>query len=263
MTDLDAVRGFWENHINNEYYTRADRGSTAYFAEIETRRYRHHYHLVELFDALRATSLADKTLLEVGCGIGIDTVALARLGFREVVGVDLTGAAIAIAQQRAAREHIDNVRFEVANGEHLAFPNASFDFVYSFGVIHHTPSIVNAIAEIHRVLKPGGRALVMIYHRHSLVDLIHRIFRLPYESPRDLKDHCPVVNRYTRQEARALFASFADVRIHTDYPFTYGMRPLTFFWPASVKRLLGRAIGWHLMIDARKGAFVPPGSECG
>lgn len=165
MTRLDTVRGFWEDHVNNEYYTDAERGSSAYFSEIEAKRYRHHYHLVELFEQLRGESLTDKNLLEVGCGVGIDTVALARLGFREVVGIDLTEAAIRIARQRAATEGLARVRFEVANGEQLAFPDASFDFVYSFGVIHHTPSIQNAIAEIRRVLRPGGRAVVMIYHQ--------------------------------------------------------------------------------------------------
>jgi hypothetical protein len=92
----------------------------------------------------------------------------------------------------------------------------------------------------------------MIYHRHSLVDVVHRLLRLPYESPRHLRDHCPVVNRYTRAEARALFAAFTSVHVQTDYPFTYGMRHFSRFIPIAVQRALGRAIGWHLMIDARK-----------
>lgn len=254
MATLDAVRGFWESHVNNEYYTDSSRGSAAYFADIEAKRYRYHYHLVDLFAQLRAEGVADKRALEVGCGIGIDTVSLARLGFREVVGVDLTAAAIAVARQRATSEQYTNVRYETANAEALPFPASSFDCVYSFGVIHHTPSIHHALAEIHRVLVPGGRALIMIYHRHSLVDLIHRLFNLPYESPRDLGDHCPVVNRYSRDEASALLIDFENVRIHADYPFTYGMRHLSRFVPVSMQRALGHSIGWHLMIDARKPA---------
>ena len=96
--------------------------------------------------------------------------------------------------------------------------------------------------------------MVMIYHRHSLVNLVHTMLRLPYESPRSLQDHCPIVNRYTRREARALFSAFAKINIHTDYPFTYGMRYVTGFLPILFKRILGRGIGWHLMIDARKAA---------
>jgi ubiquinone/menaquinone biosynthesis C-methylase UbiE len=252
MVSVDLVREFWDQHVNNEYYTGADRGSPEYFAQITAQRYRYHYHLNELFERLGYMNLSEKNLLEIGCGIGIDTIKLASLGFREVVGIDLSGTAVDIARTHAGLKKMTNVRFERANGEKLALPNDTFDFVYSFGVIHHTPSIENAIGEIHRVLKPGGRAIVMVYHRHSLVNWVHILFRLPFESPRNLKDHCPVVNRYTRCEARSLFDGFDKVQIRTDYPFTYGMRHVTFFWPTSVKRLIGAAIGWHLMIDAVK-----------
>jgi ubiquinone/menaquinone biosynthesis C-methylase UbiE len=252
MVDINIVNDFWEHHINNEYYTRADRQSPKYFSEIKAKRYKHHYHLLELFDLLRADQLASKNLLEIGCGIGIDTLTLAALGFKEVVGVDLSETAIGIASNNAKAKNIGNVRFERANGENLNFPANNFDFVYSFGVIHHTPSINRAVAEIHRVLKPGGLAMIMIYHRHSFVNFVHIAFRLPYESPHSLKDQCPIVNRYSRREARELFAMFADTTMHTDYPFTYGMRYCTFFLPICAKRIFGRAIGWHLMIKARK-----------
>jgi ubiquinone/menaquinone biosynthesis C-methylase UbiE len=257
MVSVDLVRNFWDQHVNNEYYTSADRGSPEYFAQIAAQRYHYHYHLVELFERLSEMNLSEKNLLEIGCGIGIDTIRLASLGFREVVGLDLSATAVDIARTHAKLKNITTVHFETANGEELTLPNNTFDFVYSFGVIHHTPSIETAIAEIHRVLKPGGTAIVMLYHRHSLVNWVHILFRLPFESPRDLKDHCPVVNRYTRQEAKSLFHEFDKVRIRTDYPFTYGMRHLTFFWPTFVKRLIGTAIGWHLMIDAVKRIQSP------
>jgi ubiquinone/menaquinone biosynthesis C-methylase UbiE len=246
-----AASGSRTSTTNTTPTPHADRSSI--FAEIEAKRYRYHYHLTDLFAELRATDLSRQRAIEIGCGIGIDTVSLARLGFREVVGVDLTAAAIAVARQRALDEGIRNVRYDTANAEALPFPDASFDCAYSFGVIHHTPSIHNALTEIHRVLVPGGRALIMIYHRQSLVDLVHQLFHLPYESPRNLGDQCPVVNRYTRSEARALFDGFTDIRDHTDYPFTYGMRHVSRLVPISIQRALGRAIGWHLMIDAGIG----------
>ena len=251
--DLRGVKSFWEQHVNNEYYTREERGTEDYFAEIERRRYAYHYHLPELFERIASRGTADKRLLEIGSGIGIDTLQLAKLGFREVVAVDLTESAIEIATQRAAREGLSNVRFGIGNAEELDFEDGFFDAVYSFGVIHHTPDMARAVSEIHRVLKPGGRAYIMIYHSRSLVAAIHQIFRLPYESPKDLKDHCPVVLRSTRQSARTLFGAFSEVGIHSDYPFTYGMRIMSRWIPVAVQRGLGRWIGWHLMIDARKG----------
>src|SRR5207245_4997879 len=53
------------------------------------------------------------------------------------------------------------------DAENLDFNDNSFDLVYSHGVLHHTPDTARAVREIHRVLRPGGRAVVMLYHRNS------------------------------------------------------------------------------------------------
>ena len=242
---VDTVHDFWQSHINNEYYTGAERASDSYFNDIEERRYRTHYHLPELFESMDGT---DQRLLEVGCGIGVDSIQLAKRGF-QVTAVDLTENALAVARQFAARREA-TVDFRLGNAEGLDFPDESFDAVYSFGVLHHTPDIERSVAEVHRVLRPGGRAYVMLYHRNSLVNLMHWALRLPYESPRDRKDHCPVVYTFSRSGVRELFRDFASVEVHSDYPFTYGFGPLTTKLPLGVRRRLGRVIGWHLMISA-------------
>lgn len=242
---LESVKKFWESHVNNEYYTAHGRGSPAYFEEIERRRYRWHYHLRRMFDELRGSS---GRLLEIGCGIGVDSVQLARCGF-QVTGLDLTESAIEVAGRFAAARGVE-VDFRVGNGEQLEFEDQTFDAVYSFGVLHHTPAIEKAVAEVRRVLKPGATAYVMLYHRNSLVNFVHWLLRLPYESPRHLKDHCPVVYTFTRKSAARLFQDFSRVEINTDYPLTYGFRKFTFWVPETVQRLVGRWIGWHLMIRA-------------
>ena len=165
---VDTVHDFWQSHINNEYYTGAERASDSYFNDIEERRYRTHYHLPELFESMDGT---DQRLLEVGCGIGVDSIQLAKRGF-QVTAVDLTENALAVAKQFAARREA-TVDFRLGNAEGLDFPDESFDAVYSFGVLHHTPDIERSVAEVHRVLRPGGRAYVMLYHRNSLVNLMH------------------------------------------------------------------------------------------
>jgi ubiquinone/menaquinone biosynthesis C-methylase UbiE len=244
---VDTVRTFWSGHINNEYYTDAERASDAYFDQIELRRYRTHYHLPELFESLDGQ---DRRLLEVGCGIGVDSIQLAKRGF-QVTAVDLTENALTVARQFAARRGVA-VDFRLGNAEKLDFPDESFDAVYSFGVLHHTPDIERSVAEVHRVLRPGGTAYVMLYHRDSLVNLVHRALRLPYESPNDRKDHCPVVYTFSRRGVRELFRDFSSVEVHADYPFTYGFGPLTTKLPLGVRRRAGRAFGWHLMITAMR-----------
>jgi ubiquinone/menaquinone biosynthesis C-methylase UbiE len=244
---VHSVQSFWEGHVNNEYYTDEERASVAYFDEIRERRYRWHYHLRELFDELAGS---DGDLLEIGCGIGVDSIELARCGFR-VTGIDLTQAAIDIAKQHAAHRQVE-IAFQRGNAEALEFSDNAFDAVYSFGVLHHTPNMRRAISEVHRVLKPGGTAFVMLYHRFSIVEQVHKLFRIPYESPKNLKDHCPVVYRISRKDAAEYFGDFGKVEITADYPFTYGFRYLTFWMPAPLKKWLGRSIGWHLMIRAVK-----------
>jgi ubiquinone/menaquinone biosynthesis C-methylase UbiE len=244
---VEAVKQFWEQHVNNEYYTSEARGTREYFDEIAIRRYRWHYHLRDLFAQLSGQS---GKLLEIGCGIGVDSVELAKCGF-DVTAVDLTETAIDVARTHARLRGVD-IDFRVGNAERLAFPEDTFDVVYSFGVLHHTPDTAAAVEDVRRVLKPGGRAFVMLYHKRSLVNLVHRLFNLPYESPRSLKDHCPVVRTYTRAEVRELFADFDQCELTVAYPFTYGMRFLTFWIPRPLERWLGRRIGWHLMIRAIK-----------
>ena len=258
---VDTVRDFWQAHINNEYYTDAERASDSYFDEIEQRRYATHYHLPELFASMdgagngaasggRPPQTPPKTILEIGCGIGVDSIQLAKRGYA-VTAVDLTENALAVARQFAAQRGVA-VDFRLGNAEGLDFPDQSFDAVYSFGVLHHTPDIERSVAEVHRVLRPGGTAYVMLYHRDSLVNLVHRALRLPYESPTDRQDHCPVVYTFSRGGVRRLFRGFSAVEVHADYPFTYGFGPLTTKTPLALRRPLGRAIGWHLMITAKR-----------
>lgn len=244
---VDAVRDFWQAHVNNEYYTDAERASDSYFDEIEQRRYQTHYHLPELFASLDGQG---QRLLEVGCGIGVDSIQLARRGF-EVTAVDLTENALEVARQFARRRGV-SIDFRQGNAEGLDFPDESFDAVYSFGVLHHTPDIAKSVAEVHRVLRPGGTAYVMLYHRDSLVNLVHRALRLPYESPADRSDHCPVVYTFGRRGVRRLFRDFPRVDVRCAYPFTYGFGPLATRLPPGVRRPLGRAVGWHLMITAER-----------
>jgi ubiquinone/menaquinone biosynthesis C-methylase UbiE len=246
-TTVQTVKDFWESHVNNEYYTDAARASDEYFREIEERRYSTHYHLRDLFASLAGSR---GRLLEVGCGIGVDSIQLAKCGFT-VTAVDLTENALQVAKEFAEHRDVE-IDFQLGNAERLEFADKTFDAVYSFGVLHHTPDIEAAVGEVRRVLEPGGTAYVMLYHTWSLVNLVHRLFRLPYESPKDRDDHCPVVYTFSRREVRRLFREFSHVSVRADYPFTYGFGPLCTRLPLWLRRPLGWAIGWHLMITAKR-----------
>src|SRR5262249_35813955 len=109
-----------------------------------------------------------KRVLEVGVGMGADHAEWARRAPSYLAGVDLTPRAIEMTGARLEMSSLTS-DLKVADAEHLPFEDASFDIVYSWGVLHHTPDTPSAVREVLRVLKPGGQARVMLYHKHGLV----------------------------------------------------------------------------------------------
>jgi SAM-dependent methyltransferase len=158
----DRVRAFWQAHPCGEKFSDAEPGTPEFFARVEAHRYAKEWHIPEAADFANARGLR---VLEIGCGMGTDGAQFADAG-ADYTGVDLTEAAIDLARKKFEVSGLKG-EFRVADAEKLDFADESFDIVYSHGVLHHTPDIESAIAEIHRVLRTGGRAIVMLYHRGS------------------------------------------------------------------------------------------------
>jgi ubiquinone/menaquinone biosynthesis C-methylase UbiE len=108
-----------------------------------------------------------RDVLEIGVGLGADHQRFAEAG-ATLHGIALTPRAVEHTQRRLRAFDLSS-SLAVGDGEHLAFPDGGFDLVYSWGVIHHSPDTAAAAREIHRVLKPGGTAKVMIFHTWSMV----------------------------------------------------------------------------------------------
>jgi len=158
----DRVRDFWQNHPCGTKFADAQPGSRRFYELVEQHRYEKEWHIPEAagFDETK-----NLHVLEVGCGLGTDGAQFAKAG-ADYTGIDLTEAAVNLARRRFELSDLPG-DFRVADAERLDFPNTSFDLVYSHGVLHHTPDTAGAIREIHRVLRPGGRAVIMLYHRDS------------------------------------------------------------------------------------------------
>ena len=108
-------------------------------------------------------ALVGKRCLDVGCGGGRYTIAMARMGAELVVGMDVGAAGVADARGRAAELGEARVAFQQGSALQLPFPDHAFDFVCCSGVLHHTPGVERGLAEVHRVLRPGGRAYLLLY----------------------------------------------------------------------------------------------------
>ncbi len=116
---------------------------------------------------LRAPESAGRRVLEVGLGYGTVAERLARAG-ADYHGLDIADGPVAMA--RARLERVPGARpDQVQSGSVLDLPFAegSFDRVVSIGCLHHTGDLSRAIAEVRRVLAPGGELLLMVYNRRS------------------------------------------------------------------------------------------------
>jgi ubiquinone/menaquinone biosynthesis C-methylase UbiE len=156
------VHDFWQANPCGAKFTDAEIGSREFFDAVERHRYATESHIPAVIDFPR---WRDRDVIEVGCGLGTDAINFARNGAR-YTGVDLTEASIALVEKRFALEGL-SARLRVADAEALPFEDESFDLFYSHGVLHHTPDTQRAIDEAHRVLRPGGTAMVMLYHKGS------------------------------------------------------------------------------------------------
>jgi len=212
-----------------------------------------------------------KHVLEIGVGLGADHRRFAENG-AITTGIDLTERAI--EHTRTRLEHY-GLRSDINLGdaEQLAFTNESFDLVYSWGVIHHSPDTSQVVKEIYRVLKSGGQAKVMIYHKWSIVGFMlwFRYGLLSFRPQITLSDiysqqlESPGTKAYSVAEAMNLFSQFADVKIttyltHADLLTSgAGQRHEGFLlvlarmlWPRWLLKKLFSKLGLFMLIEAKK-----------
>jgi ubiquinone/menaquinone biosynthesis C-methylase UbiE len=245
-------------------------GTREYFDEVEARKYfvEPHIPLFAEFDRW-----ADKRVLEVGCGIGTDSINFARAGAR-LTAVELSSESLRVAKRRADVMGVaDRIDFVQANAEELTSTLAgeTYDLVYSFGVIHHTPRPDRALGEMHALTAAGGTLKLMVYHRRSWKVFWIMARQEPgrlWKTDEVVAKHseaqtgCPVTFTYTRENARQLVerAGFRIRDLQVDHVFPYRIpdyiqyryvREPYFRWmPEPLFRAFERRFGWHLMVTA-------------
>jgi SAM-dependent methyltransferase len=196
----ERVRAFWQAHPCGTKFSDAEMGTREFFERVEAHRYEKEWHIPAAANFAAARGLR---VLEIGCGLGTDGAQFARAG-ADYTGIDLTEASIELARKRFELAGLRG-EFRVADAEQLDFADNAFDLVYSHGVLHHTPDTARAVREIHRVLKPGGRAIVMLYHRGSYnyrigIRILRRAGAGLLKSERGIK----IVNRLTGEPIESL-----------------------------------------------------------
>jgi 2-polyprenyl-3-methyl-5-hydroxy-6-metoxy-1,4-benzoquinol methylase len=291
-TVKDSIRQWWASnpmtygleHGRTDY---ADEGGKQKSIDLTTREFFDHADKVfyswneprhsatdkfgKIFDFERYRG---KRVLEIGCGMGCMAMNWAQHG-ADVTAVDLNPVAISQTRRRFESYGLAGDIRE-ADAENLAFEDNTFDFVYSWGVLHHTPRTQKTIEEVHRVLKPGGRTGVMLYHRNSFlfryqVQFIEGFLNMEsrFLSAVELgsrygdgerQEGNPHTWPITVREAhRDLFWQFSDVDVDvfgTDVPWmiNHWLPDFAARLPRNWVDALCRRYGWSLWITGEKPA---------
>jgi ubiquinone/menaquinone biosynthesis C-methylase UbiE len=163
-------------------------------------------------------SAAGKKVLEIGVGMGADYLEWLKVG-AQATGIDISKVSIARARRRCELAGYNNVAdLRVADAENLPFADNSFDLVYSYGVMHHSPDTVRCIQEARRVLRPGGEARIMLYHHPSVTGLLLWLrYGIWWRKSlrQSVYDHLesPGTKTYTQREALDLMQGFCDLKL--------------------------------------------------
>jgi ubiquinone/menaquinone biosynthesis C-methylase UbiE len=159
---LSEVNAFWNTEACGTHFVPESKDLFDFYAKFREQRYRTEWHIPLLVPFSDARG---KSVLEIGTGNGADAAMFALNG-AHYTGVDLTEAALEATRKHFAVLELRGT-FQRENAEQLSFADETFDWVYSHGVLHHTPHPQKAIDEVWRVLKPNGRAIIMLYHKRS------------------------------------------------------------------------------------------------
>jgi ubiquinone/menaquinone biosynthesis C-methylase UbiE len=259
----DQVQNQWnQNPVGSQHAQGSQPHTLDWFLEVE--RHRYGVYAPWMHDVMEFGQHPGQDVLEIGGGIGTDLAQFARNGSR-VTDIDLAAGHLQLAQENFQLRGLTG-RFIHHDAETLPFDDASFDVVYSNGVLHHTPNTRAVVREIRRVLRPGGRAIIMLYAENSLhywrklvwlfgikQGLLDRFSMGEIMSrtvERSANEARPLVKVYTPERARSLFGEFGQVDVVQRQMEPYEL-------PAALRWALGsieRRFGWNLIIKADKTA---------
>ena len=261
------VHDFWNEASCGERLYLTDMDKSGYQAHSEM-RYKLEPYILE-FANFR--EMVGKKVLEIGVGLGADHQKFAEVG-ANLYGIDLTERAVNHTRQRLEIFSLSS-NLKVMDAENLDFPDESFDCVYSWGVLHHSPDTKKAISEVWRVLRRGGIAKIMVYNKWSMVGFMlwvrYGLFRFrPWISMQTIYSRyleSPGTKAYSKNGAHEIFSQFSNVKIHTVLThgdllesdagqrhrgiFLYLARKI---WPRMLIRKLFPNAGLFMLIEGRK-----------
>lgn len=253
---LSDVRAFWNSRPCNLRHSNAPVGSKQYFDEVEARKYFVEPHILAFADF---AAWKDKRVLEIGCGIGTDATNFARAG-AIYTGIELSSESLKLAKLRFETFGLEG-RFLEANAEEVdkLLQGEKFDLVYSFGVLHHTPSLSSALGAIRSLMHVESVFKMMVYAENSWKSAM---ISAGLDQP-EAQHGCPIANTYSRSEIKLLLsqAGLEATVIAQDHVFPYVVEEYKKYnyvrqpWfremPPQVFDAIQKHLGWHLLVTSK------------
>lgn len=275
---IEKIKQYWDNQIpyldNN-----IDKNSIEHYNDISKHRYELHPHVKNF---VKFEKYKNKKVLEIGFGAGTDLCEFVRNG-ADVSGIDISDKSITLCNDRLIVENF-NADIKLYDGLNIPFKNNTFDAVYSWGVLHHNPNIDDLLSEAHRVLKPGGNLILMLYNKYSLL-YYYSILYLRW-LPQKIKSRheilsdysefcfgCPHTDVYNESEIKDKLWYFNSVNTEIDFvvydsltdrkinilpdlnDIKTGISDIDYFFNKYNNDIKCNDIskyGWHLMVNAIK-----------
>jgi len=248
-----------------EYLNGIIYGSREFFDEI--RRSRYEVTDTWMKDTIDFTIAKGKKLLEIGFGVGTDLVTFCENG-AEVYGIDITEEHYRLTKLNFER-HEKNCVLKLCDSANIDFPPDFFDYVYSHGVLHHTPDTVRCVSEAYRVLKPGGQLILSLYHTYSAFHifskilyeglLLGRLRKLGYRGLMSTIEYGadgiyikPLVKTYTKRQLRYILEDFSRVEFKVAH---FRREHIPVIWrlvPRFLEKVLEPYLGWYVIAFATK-----------
>ena len=216
------VHDFWNAESCGERYAISDDNYEKFTSE-EISRYRLEPYIKDFacFEEFK-----NKDVLEIGVGFGSDHSQIAKNHPKSLTGVDLTDRAIENTKLRFKTIQLKS-NLKIDNAENLSFKDSTFDAIYSWGVLHHSPNTSKCFEEVLRCLKPGGFAKIMIYHKYSptgwMLWMRYGLFKLkPFIKLNEIYAkylESPGTKAYTLKQANELVKNFSNAEMKVQLSF--------------------------------------------
>lgn len=264
---IDIVKNFWNTRPCNIKHSVKEIGTKEYFNEVEHRKYFVEPHILKFADFKK---WKNKKVLEIGSGIGTDSINFARNGAK-LTCVELSDKSLELCKKRF--EVFDlNANFYNCNAEKLSseVPVEKYDLIYSFGVIHHTPTPNNVLEEIKKYSDKNTEIRIMMYSKYSWKTFQFYLkygYKFNFNLEKTIQYYaeaqlgCPIAYVYSKKDIKKLLKDFEILEIRKDHIFPYKIEDyikhkynkkfLFKILPSSIFKFLEKLMGWHMLIRFR------------